>query len=128
MHIQLIPRRMRRWHERINSLRPWRRRGASVVRVAPFITIISASIAIAAPIILDFEDIPAPATIEADYGRFGVTFPQKAYLERDSAAHSGTQVLRLVQTGAEFPPLVPLVITFSSPQTRVKLFGGSQFG
>ena len=123
--LQSIPRQMHRLHECINSSRPWRRRLAFVFCVAPFIT---APSAIAAPTILNFEDIPAGAEIQAEYGHFGVRFPRKAHVERDLAAHSGAQVLRSVKTGAEFPPLAPLVITFRSPQTRVKLFAGSQYG
>jgi hypothetical protein len=130
MYIQSIPWRIGPTQERVRSLRSWRRQVASVLCVAPFIAIFSAGVAMAAPIILNFEDRQAPVTITADYGTSGVLFPGAAYLRQDPAAHSGTQVLRLLnpEALAEFPPPMPLVIVFRSPQARVKLFGGSQFG
>jgi len=82
----------------------------------------------AAQTILDFEDadISTDATIDAQYGPRGVIF-QHASLESDPAAHSGTRVLRAIKKGGEvFTPL-PMVITFTSAQARVKLFAGSQF-
>jgi hypothetical protein len=75
---------------------------------------------------LDFEDIPAPATIATQYASRGVLFLD-AYLDTDPAAHSGTQVLRSVPPNSEIFVAQPFVITFTSPQSRVKFFGGSQF-
>ena len=48
-------------------------------------------------------------------------------LETDAAAHSGTHVIRETKPGSEIFVIVPLVIQFTSPQWRVKLFAGSQF-
>jgi hypothetical protein len=77
--------------------------------------------------VLDFEDpdIPTLATIDAQYGPRGVIF-QHASLETDPAAHSPTRVLRNVGTGGEVFSVFPMVIQFTSPQTRVKLFADSQ--
>lgn len=77
--------------------------------------------------ILDFEAEAAGTAINTQYAGRGVIF-NKAYLDTDSAAHSGTHVIREIQPGIEFFDIVPLVITFTSPQARVKLFAGSQFG
>jgi hypothetical protein len=92
------------------------------------ITLLLAAGAAGAQTILDFEDadIPTGATIVAQYGARGVIF-QHASLESDPAAHSGTRVLRAVKTGGEVFTPFPMVITFTSAQTRVKLFAGSQF-
>jgi hypothetical protein len=125
----IIPRRITRTNGRIKLLTSWRRWIASVLCVALFVGVLSATVAMAASTTLNFENIPAPAMIIAEYGP-AVIFTRNAYLETDLRAHSGSQVLRSVQAGAlgEFPPMVPLVMTFGSPQTRVKLFAGSQFG
>jgi hypothetical protein len=78
--------------------------------------------------ILDFEDpaVPTGSTVAVQYGSRGVLF-QDAYLETDPAAHSGTRVLRKVKPGGEVFTAMPLVVKFTSPQQRVKLFAGSQF-
>jgi hypothetical protein len=75
---------------------------------------------------LNFEDIATGTTINTQYASRGVIF-SGAYLETDAAAHSGTRVIREIKPGVEFFEVVPLVIKFTSPQTRVKLFAGSQF-
>jgi hypothetical protein len=98
---------------------------ARCMQVAALATILSAGPAMGAPTLLDFEDIAAGTTITAQYGSRGVIF-QQAYLDSDPAAHSGTRVLRSLKGGEIFTPK-PFVITFTSPQTRVKLFGGSQY-
>jgi hypothetical protein len=86
------------------------------------------AVSMAAPTILNFEDIPAPATIDEINGKYGRWVILKAaYLETDPAAHSGTRVLRLVKPGSEVFTQAPLVMNFRHPQTRVKLFAGSQF-
>ncbi|HEY4283359.1 MAG TPA: hypothetical protein VGM62_09865, partial [Chthoniobacterales bacterium] len=92
--------------------------------IAAFVTRFSANFATAAPTILDFEDIAAPATINAQYAPRGVLF-QQAYLGTDPNAHSGTRVLRTVDPSAEIFEPVPLVIKFTSPQSRVKMFASN---
>jgi hypothetical protein len=89
--------------------------------------ILSATAASAAQTVLDFEDadIPTNSTIDAQYGLRGVIF-QHASLETDPAAHSGARVLRAVKTGSEVFTPSPMVILFTSPQARVKLYAGSQ--
>ena len=78
--------------------------------------------------ILDFEDVAPGTTITTQYAPppRGVLF-EGSYLETDAAAHSGTHVIREIKPGNEFYAIVPLVIRFTSPQARVKLFAGSQF-
>jgi len=76
--------------------------------------------------ILDFEDQPAGTTLTNQYASRGVLF-NNAYLETDAAAHSGTRVIRQTKPGSEIFVIVPLVIQFTSPQARVRLFAGSQF-
>jgi hypothetical protein len=95
-------------------------------RLAPVIAVASGSAALAAPTLLDFEDVAAGTTITTQYGSRGALFLQ-AYLDTDAAAHSGTQVLRSVPPTAEIFTPQPFVINFTSAQSRVKFFGGSQF-
>jgi hypothetical protein len=85
-----------------------------------------AQTASAAVTVLDFEDLPAPQWITAQYGARGVLF-HRAYLDKDPNAHSGTQVLRSNSFVAEFDT-DPLVMNFTSPQRRVKLFASSHAG
>src|SRR5215813_7171503 len=75
-----------------------------------------------APTVLDFEDIAVGTTITAQYGRRGVFF-NGSYLDFSMAARSGTRVLVSANTIQEFDPN-PMVITFTSPQRRVRLFAG----
>lgn len=91
---------------------------------AAVVAVLSASAAYAAPTVLNFEDIAAGTTITAQYAARGVIF-QQAYLDTDPAAHSGTRVLRTVAPTAEVFTAIPLVMTFTSAQARVKLFAGS---
>jgi hypothetical protein len=78
----------------------------------------------AMPTVLDFEDLAPWTSVTAQYGPRGVLF-QNNYLDTDPAAHSGTHVLRTVKPSDEvFEPL-PLVLTFTSAQSRVKLFAAS---
>jgi hypothetical protein len=95
---------------------------------AAAIALLAAGAAVNAQTVLDFEDadIPTATEINAQYGSRGVLF-HNAHLEADAAAHSGARVLRAVKTGDEAFTAKPLVITFASLQTRVKLFAGSQF-
>lgn len=86
--------------------------------------------ATAAPTVLDFEDIAPGTTISAEYGSRGVIF-DRAYLSNaalfnaGTVAHSGTRVLRSDNPINEFHS-PPLVITFTSPQARVKFFAGTE--
>jgi hypothetical protein len=98
----------------------WGSRLVSVVAVA------SGSAALAAPTVLDFEDVAAGTTITTQYGSRGALF-QGAYLDTDPAAHSGTHVLRSVPPGSEIFTPQPFVVTFTSAQARVKFYGGSQY-
>ena len=84
--------------------------------VVALAAISSGSVATAAVTLLDFEDMPAPQLITTQYGARGVLFPV-AYLEKDSNAHSGTQVLRSNTFAAEFP-FDPLIIQ----RKRLRLF------
>jgi hypothetical protein len=82
--------------------------------------------AMAAPTVFDFEDLAPGTTVTAQYGSRGVLF-QNAYLDSDPAAHSGTHVLRSVPPTSEIFTPLPFVITFTSPQARVKLWAGWAF-
>src|SRR6516225_9661858 len=108
----------------IRHLNPWMRR--KCMALATFAAILSVGPALAASTVLNFEDIAPGTTITTQYGSRGVVFFQ-AYLDTDPAAHSGTHVLRSVPPTAEIFTAQPFVIDFTSPQARVKLFGGSQF-
>jgi LGFP repeat len=92
---------------------------------ATVVALLSGSAAVAAPTVLDFEDIAAGTTITTQYGPRGVIF-QQAFLDTDPAAHSGTRLLRTFPLTAEVFTPIPLVMTFTSAQTRVKLFAGSR--
>jgi hypothetical protein len=81
--------------------------------------------ALAAPTILDFEDLPAGTTVTAQYGPRGVVF-QQHFIDTDAAARSGTRVLRTVPPASEVFTAIPLVMTFTGAQARVKLFAGSR--
>jgi hypothetical protein len=77
--------------------------------------------------VIDFEDLAPGSSVKTQYAARGVLFNGN-YLDSDGAAHSGSHVLRAIAPSVEFFDIVPLVITFTSPQARVKLFAGSQFG
>jgi hypothetical protein len=128
MYIQSIPPLMRRGQRRINSSMLLQEQvvTAAVRWVAPIIAVLFCGSAMAARTVLNFENISAPATITTQFASRGVLF-QGAYLDKDSSAHSGTQVLRSVSPNAEIFTPQPFVIGFTSPQARVKLFAGSQF-
>jgi hypothetical protein len=76
------------------------------------------------PTVLDFEDLPPGTIVRAQYGPRGVLFGDH-YLDTDPAAHSGTHVLRTVSPTAEVFEPVPLVLTFTGTQSRVRLFAAS---
>jgi hypothetical protein len=77
--------------------------------------------------LIDFEDLAPGTMVTAQYGPRGVLFDNN-FLAADPAAHSGTHVLRTVDPTAEVFEPIPLVITFTSPQSRVKLFAQSSDG
>ncbi|HNO77984.1 MAG TPA: hypothetical protein PKN33_07970 [Phycisphaerae bacterium] len=90
---------------------------------ATFVIMTMASTALADPTLIDFEDITAPATITTQYNAKGVIFGGH-FLRTDATAHSGTQALQSVNpSDFEFDP-GPLTMTFTSPQTLVRLFAG----
>lgn len=97
--------------------------------VALLVMVLSSGGVMAAQTVLDFEDpdIAAPAKITTQYAppnRGGVIF-QGAFLRTDPAAHSPTRVLQSGNPSEfEFDP-GPFVITFTSPQSRVKFFAAS---
>lgn len=77
--------------------------------------------------LIDFEDLTPGTMVTAQYGPRGVLFSNN-FLAADPAAHSGTHVLRTVAPTAEVFEPVPLVMTFTSLQSRVKLFAQSYDG
>ena len=80
--------------------------------------------AVAAPTVLDFEDLPAGTAVTTQYGVKGVVF-ENHFLDTHPAAHSGTRVLRSASLSAEIFNPIPIAMTFTSPQARVKLFAAS---
>lgn len=97
--------------------RPW---------AALFAAVFPASIAMAAPTVLDFEDVAPGTAITAQYGTRGVLF-LNYFLGTDPAAHSGTHVLRTASLAEEIFTPIALGMTFTSAQARVKLFAESSF-
>lgn len=91
---------------------------------AAVVAMLTGSSAMAAPTVLDFEDLPPGTTVTAQYGPRGVLF-QFPFLDTDPAAHSGTRVLRSAKPSDEIFEAIPLPMTFTSPQARVKLFAES---
>lgn len=86
----------------------------------------------AAPTVLDFEDLPAGTIVRTQYNNRGVLFnfaflSNAALFSPNTVAHSGTRVLRVcnVQDCGEFNS-GPMVINFTSPQRRVKMFAGAE--
>jgi len=92
--------------------------------VALSLAVFSASTAMAAATVLDFEDVAPGTTVTAQYGPRGVLFLNH-FLGTDPAAHSGTHVLRTANPAQEIFTPIPLVMTFTSSQARVKLFAES---
>ena len=80
----------------------------------------------AASTLLNFDDLMVGTTVTTQYGARGVLFYQ-AYLDADPGARSPTKVLRRIPPGGEVFTPAPLVMTFTSPQRRVKLFAESEF-
>jgi hypothetical protein len=76
------------------------------------------------PQVIDFEDRPAGAIINAEYSSRGVIFAG-AYLEGHPNAHSGNRILRSVPPGTEVFTAKPLQMRFTGPMSRVALFAGN---
>src|SRR5262245_2967373 len=79
--------------------------------------------AVAAPTVINFDNLAAGTTVTTQYGPQGVTF-SNAYVASDSGAHSGTRVLRSHNPTGEFDT-GPLRIDFSSGQRYVKFYAGA---
>jgi hypothetical protein len=98
--------------------------------VAAFLGLLAAGVPAGATV-LDFEDLPAPLVVRTQFSPRGVlldfAFLSKAsQLDPATVARSGTQVLRGSDPGAgEFSP-GPMVVRFTSPQSRVRLFAGGE--
>lgn len=124
MCMQSIWRRTLETRDLIDSSTNARQPFGAILPAAALVAFLAGGSAMAAQTVLDFEDIAAPAKITTQYGARGVIF-QGAFLRTDPAAHSATRVL---QTGnpsdLEFDP-GPMLITFTSPQSRVRLFAAS---
>lgn len=85
---------------------------------------------VAAPTVLDFENLAPGTTITTQYAASGVLFDRAflsnaALFNASTVAHSGSRVLRSDNPVNEFHD-PPLVITFTSPQARVKFFAGTE--
>jgi hypothetical protein len=107
--------------------RAWWTRGHVWIAVIAA-TLVPAGIVWPAPTVLDFEDLAPGTTVRAQYGPRGVLFSNAflstaSFLSDSMAAHSGTRVLVSDNPIHEFN-FDPLVIAFTSPQRRVRLFGG----
>lgn len=95
------------------------------------IAALSCPFAQAAPTVLDFEDILAPATIRTEFSSRGVLF-NFAFLSKASlfsgntVARSGTQVMRVSNPSDGDFSVSPMIITFTSPQSRVRMFAGTE--
>jgi hypothetical protein len=125
MHQPSISGQERRGQARLVGWRHWRRQVVAGMRWATTLALLSDSPAMAAPTILDFEDIEAGTTITTQYSDRGVVF-MNHYLDTDSAAPSGTRVLRTIPLGTETFDPIPLIMTFGFPQSRVKLLAMSE--
>src|SRR5215207_1158781 len=117
-------RRAGRTQDRINRWRRLRRLVGAVLGWVPLLALFSASAAMAAPTRLDFEDIAAGTRITTQYSPRGVLFPNH-FLGTDPAAPSGTRVLRTASLSDEIFTPIPLAMTFTSAQSRVKLVAAS---
>src|SRR4030095_5906304 len=93
------------------GLTHWHRPLVGGMRWLITLALFSARASMAAPTILDFEDIAAGTTITTQYSDRGVVFGSY-FLDTDSAAASGTRVLRTIPLGMEWFDPIPLVMTF----------------
>jgi hypothetical protein len=118
--------RRARWaQDRLSGWRQWRRQVVAGMPWVPMLALFSASAAMAAPTVLNFEDIAAGTSITTQYSQHGVLF-QNHFLGTDPAAPSGTRVLRTANPADEIFTPIPLVMTFTSAaQSRVKLLATS---
>ena len=103
------------------SRRTWFRRPGVLTAIA--VLLLSGG-PLAAPTLLNFEDLTAGTTVTTQFGARGVVF-QGAFIGTDFGARSGTRALRSVPPTAEIFTPVPLVMQFTSPQARVSLFANS---
>src|SRR5262245_6880349 len=97
------------------------RRGLSLAILTAIFVGLSSSRASAQ--IVDFENYPAGTRINAEYAGppHGVVF-SNAYIDNDPNAHSGTRVLRSRPLSEEVFEPIPMVMTFTSAQARIKFF------
>ncbi len=99
------------------------------MRTLPFVLVPAtlAALLAAQGQVIDFEDQPAGATINAQYSGRGVIFAN-AFLDADPHAHSGTRVLRSISPGVEAFQPAPLRMTFTGAMSRVAFFAGNLAG
>src|SRR5205085_11424741 len=95
-------------------------RRLSIVCAAISVVTSASTRALAAPTVLDFEDLAPGTTVTAQYGARGVLFDQD-YLDSDPVARSGTRVLRNVNPAAEVFTPIPLIMTFTSAQASTQV-------
>ena len=74
--------------------------------------------------LLTFEDLPAGTIVTTQFGARGVVF-QGTFIGTDFGARSGTRALRSVPPTSEVFNAIPIIMSFTSPQARVKLFAMS---
>lgn len=120
---------LRQTHRKITSSMPLLQQVSVVLWIVLTIAVVSSRSALAAPTVIDFEDLPAGTTgtmLKTHYAPNGVMLSDFSYIWHylDIPAHSGTRVLTNINPAQEFPPPTPLTITFTSAQARVKLFAG----
>lgn len=101
----------------------WNGAAKRMVFAAGCVVAASHAVFVAATLV-DFENLPAGTTVTTQYAAQGVVFGS-AYLATDPNARSGTRVLRTVSPTAEVFTPIPLRMTFSQPQARVKLYATS---
>lgn len=90
----------------------------------PLFFVLSASTVTAEPTVLDFEDIALGTRITDQYAPRGVLFSNH-FLGSDPAARSGTHVLRSANPADEIFTPIPLAMSFTNVQSRVKLYAES---
>lgn len=95
-------------------------RGISLVGFAALCALVAPSLA-SAQTAIDFEDLPTGTIVTGQYRSEGVIFA-RAYLAEEPAARSGSRALRTVGPTTEVFLPIPLVIVFTQPQARVKLY------
>ena len=95
------------------------------MRTIRIVLLITAGAALggAQPQVIDFEDGPV-GRVSAEYGARGVIF-QRAWIDTNPNAHSGTRILRSIPAGAEVFTPAPLGMSFTGPMARIALFAGN---